>query len=447
MSELQISLLIIGVTVVLVVYGYGAWQQRQYRNYYGPAFDPRQTRQDRSSAQFDQGQFDQDQFEQEQFDQDRFEQNRFDQDRFDQDRFDQNQFAQNQPNPNQVNQNQFNQNQFDQDRFDPNRFNQGRPAQNQAVQNRPAQNRPVQNRPVQNRPVQNSPRATPRARTGGVSAARSANDVLEADSDYIIELKLPSPMHGDVLAQMWRQRFDFGKAVTIRGSTTRGSWERSIAEKQPTPFSVFRLALQLVDRNGPVTEAQLAGFRALAYNIARNIGATVEAPDVPAMARHALALDAFCGEVDQMVGLNILPAGSNLLLGREVASSAAKHGMELQPDGIFYLRDAQGRTLFSLFNFDNTPFNYQDLAQMEIAGLAMQLDVPRVEHPTRQFDVLMQLAHAIGRELQAEVVDDYRAPLSNTAINTIRTQIAAIEQRMVARRIVPGSAKALRLFS
>lgn len=38
MSELQISLLLIGVFIVLAVYAYNAWQQRQYRREYGTAF-------------------------------------------------------------------------------------------------------------------------------------------------------------------------------------------------------------------------------------------------------------------------------------------------------------------------------------------------------------------------------------------------------------------------
>src|SRR3989304_6468898 len=40
MSELQISLLGIGIAVVLAMYAYNAWQHRQYRRKFGAAFKP-----------------------------------------------------------------------------------------------------------------------------------------------------------------------------------------------------------------------------------------------------------------------------------------------------------------------------------------------------------------------------------------------------------------------
>ncbi len=39
MSELQISLLAIGIVAVLAVYGYSAWQQREYRRRFGATFN------------------------------------------------------------------------------------------------------------------------------------------------------------------------------------------------------------------------------------------------------------------------------------------------------------------------------------------------------------------------------------------------------------------------
>jgi FtsZ-interacting cell division protein ZipA len=220
-----------------------------------------------------------------------------------------------------------------------------------------------------------------------------------------------------------------------------------VVAESPLTYETFRLALQLADRSGAVSEARLADFRDLLRDIADQIPADLNLPDVAEAAACAQRLDAFCAEVDQMIGLNILPAGENLLQGRELAQVAAHHGMTLQADGAFHLLDAQGRTLFSLSNFDNTPFQHHTLDQTLVIGLSLQLDVPRVEQPTRRFDEMAQLARAIGNDLRAAVVDDNRMTLSDAAIAMIRAQVAAIEDRMLAYPIIPGSAQARRLFS
>lgn len=341
MSELQLSLLVIGAAVVAAVYGYGAWQQRQYRRRFGSAFSQPQA-----------------------------------------------------------------------DALYAARSGDGT-----------------------------------KEVTAGLAAGQAACSTLDEDFDYIVELTLPGPMRASVLAPLWQQRFDFGKSVTVCGRTGEGQpWERVVAEGLPT-YIAFRLSLQLVDRGGPVSESQLAGFSELVGQIAHSIKAEAVLPDVAEAARHAQELDEFCAEVDQMMGLNILPGGNDLLLGRHVALVAERYGMVIQPDGAFHLLDDRGRTLFTLSNFDNTPFSRHELDQIEVVGLAMQLDVPRVEQPTNSFDALMQLAYEVGRELQAEVVDDYRAPLNDGGVNMIRNQIAEIERKLLSRSIVPGSAKAYRLFS
>lgn len=355
MSELQISLVIIGIIVVLAVYGYGAWQQRRYRSRFGTAFKPRHG-----------------------------------------------------------------------DALYP----EAAGSSGSLHDTLPEEMEHMMTDIVSSTSVLDEPCKT-----------------MDPETDYIAVLFSESPLSPGVLAPLWQQRFDFGKNVYVCGvSSSGGPWEKVVAES-PLTYETFRLALQLADRNGAVSETRLTDFRDLLRDIADQIPADLNLPDVAEAAACAQRLDVFCAEVDQMIGLNILPAGENLLQGRDIAEVAAHHGMTLQADGAFHLLDAQGRTLFSLSNFDNTPFQHHTLDQMPVIGLSLQLDVPRVEQPTRRFDEMAQLARAIGNDLRASVVDDNRMTLSDAAIAMIRAQVAAIEGRMLAYPIVPGSAQARRLFS
>ncbi len=271
--------------------------------------------------------------------------------------------------------------------------------------------------------------------------------LLDADTDYIAVISPKSSMRADALAQLWQQRFDFGKNIHVCGvNAASGLWEKVIAES-PGAYSAFKLAVQLVSRSGAVSEARLADFRDLARMIAAQLQADVALPDVTQAAARAQELDKFCAAVDQMIGLNILPGGERLLSGGEVARVAGQHELSLQADGSFHLFDAQGHTLFSLGNCDSTPFQHHTLEQMRVSGLTLLLDVPRVEQPTQHFDQMAVLARQLATDLHAAMADDHHVALGETGIALIRGQVAAVEANMLAGHIIPGSAQARRLFS
>ena len=366
MSELQISLLIIGITVVLAVYGYNWWQQRQYRRRFGEAFQPR-----REDALY-------------------------------------------------------------------------RTATEKSVDELLAE--PAADTPGKDMEhvlhMDTLPDEQPRTQ-----AADGVCALLDAATDYIAVLSFKSHENAHVLAPLWQQRFDFGKNVHVCGlNAASGAWEKVVAESTLS-YTAFKLALQLADRSGVVSETRLADFRDLARNIAAQLHAEAELPDVAVAGARALELDSFCAEVDMMIGLNILPSGERRFSGNEVASVAELHGMALQADGSFHFPDANGHTLYILGNYDNVPFLHHTLDQMWVGGLTLLLDVPRVEQPAQRFDGMAVLARQIAMDLRAALVDDHHVALGEAGIAHIRGQVAAIESRMLSGNVPPGSAQARRLFA
>lgn len=275
--------------------------------------------------------------------------------------------------------------------------------------------------------------------------------LLDVRSDFIIELHLAEPSPAAVLDGLWQRKFDFGKPVQVYGLTLPGKitaqqWERAIAESQ-TLYERFRIALQLVDRGGAISAAKLADFRDLVLGVAKQIKADTTVPDVDETHRRATELDAFCAEVDQMVGINLVPPGERSLPGTRIAQAAALHGMTLEADGAFHALDAQGHSAFSLINQDSRPFQYHTLETFGTPGLTLLLDVPRVENPAAQFDQMVRVAHELAGELQVNLVDDHRVVLSDNGLARIREQIAGVEAKMRDNGIAPGHAQARRLFA
>jgi FtsZ-interacting cell division protein ZipA len=292
---------------------------------------------------------------------------------------------------------------------------------------------------------------TPAAEMPAVTLLDGTCALLDVRSDFIIELHLIEPSSAGVLDGLWQRKFDFGKPVQVCGLTLPGQkssqqWERAIAESQ-TLYERFRIALQLVDRGGAISAAKLADFRDLVLGVARHIKSDSAVPDIDETHRRAVELDAFCAEVDQMVGINLVAPGERLLLGARIAQAAALHGMTLEADGAFHALDAQGHSAFNLINQDSRPFQHHTLETSGTPGITLLLDVPRVEDPTVQFDRMVRIAHEMGRELQANLVDDHRVVLSDNGLARIRAQIAEVEAKMRDNGIAPGSGQARRLFT
>lgn len=270
---------------------------------------------------------------------------------------------------------------------------------------------------------------------------------LSARSDFIIEMQLAEPVLATVLDGLWQRKFDFRKPVQVFGLSVRsGQWERVIAEST-TLYSEFRIGLQLVDRSGVISVTKLSDFRDLVLGIAKLIYAGTAVPDIQQTHLNAQSLDALCAEVDQMVGVNLLPPGNRQLNGGKISEAAALQGMKLESDGAFHLPGTQGQSLITLINQDSKPFQHHTLEHFSTAGVTLMLDVPRVAHPAENFDLLVRVAHALARELQVNLVDDNRVPLTEAGLERIRQQISDVEAKMCENALVPGSTQALRLFS
>ena len=271
--------------------------------------------------------------------------------------------------------------------------------------------------------------------------------LLDARCDFIIELHLAEPGSAAMLDGLWQRKFDFHKPLYVCGLMVRtDQWERVVAETQ-TLYSQFRIALQLLDRGGVISAAKVGDFRDLVLGIAKHINADTQIPDMQEAYREAQAFDAFCAEVDQMVGVNLLPPGNRQLGGAKIAEAVALNGMKLESDGAFHLFDTAGHSLMTLTNQDGSPFQHHTLSHIAASGLTLMLDVPRVENPAATFDQMVQVAHTLARDLQVNLVDDHRVSLTDAGLALIRAKIAKVEIRMSENQLLAGSALARRIFS
>ena len=208
----------------------------------------------------------------------------------------------------------------------------------------------------------------------------------------------------------------------------------------------LRIGLQLANRMGPVTDADLVVFAGAMQALADELMAVADMPSIR-VRDQAVEIDHFCAEVDLEIGINLVSKGTPFS-GTKIRALAEAAGMILGADSLFTRYDDDGRAQFYLQNLESTQFSPESIRTMTTHGLTFLLDVPRVDHGERVFMQMAELAKRFAETLHGTLVDDNRQALSDVQLEHIRREYIGKPQAVMASYSLPaGSAQALRLFS
>ena len=279
--------------------------------------------------------------------------------------------------------------------------------------------------------------------------ADEAPAAVEFDSalDYVAEIEADAPFTEAALAELMSKIASCGKTARIAGLAPRSSTWEEIALGAGGRYSSLRLALQLVNRGGPVHAAQLAAFCDTVRHCAEKARARTSYPDPQAALKKARDIDAFCGKVDVAIGVNIVALGDACFTGTRIRAQAEAAGFKLESDGVFHFRNDQRQTLFTLDNHEPAPFLPEQIKSLSTSGITLLLDVPRVANGGEALERMLRIADSFAVALGGRLVDDNRAALSEAGISRIKDQVKSIQAAMAAQEVPAGSARALRLFS
>ncbi|WP_242596825.1 cell division protein ZipA C-terminal FtsZ-binding domain-containing protein [Rhodocyclus gracilis] len=271
--------------------------------------------------------------------------------------------------------------------------------------------------------------------------------------DYVALIEAADPSPAAPLLRMAREALArVRKPIRWLGCNEQtGEWDilRHSSPDETRERAGYRrlhIGLQLVDRRGPVSDAELAIFQRAIQDIADELLAVAELPPAQPALTTAAGLDAFCADVDIQVGLNVVSQGAPFA-GSKLRALAEAAGMALDGAGRFVRRDDDGNALFSLSNQEASPFVVDSIKTLSTHGVTFLLDVPRVANGDRVFAQMVEQARRFAATLHGALVDDNRRPLADGALEPIRRTIAQSQAAMSARGIPAGSPLAQRLFA
>lgn len=274
-------------------------------------------------------------------------------------------------------------------------------------------------------------------------------DAFDSHSNYVVSICADSVIPVKELSELLHRQFDFTKPLNWYGQKgVHESWEEiDIKSADHSGFINLKGYLLLADRSGPIKEIDLSIFRDTVQDFAKQIDAHADCPEIVPSHEQAVKLDKFCADVDVMIGVNIISKDEGAFVGTKIRGLAEASGFKLESDGIFKYRNEDNNILFTLTNYESEPFAPASMKTITTHGITFLLDVPRTANGEKIFDQMTHLAKIFSNTLGGIMVDDNRVPLSENGLTRSKQQLLNIQTRMKNNNIIPGSPDALRLFN
>ncbi|WP_394781969.1 cell division protein ZipA C-terminal FtsZ-binding domain-containing protein [Undibacterium sp.] len=255
--------------------------------------------------------------------------------------------------------------------------------------------------------------------------------------DCIIPLEFDAPIRGEkVLAEIHSLRYVGKKPVHFIGQSHAG--ERDVIAHGGIYTTLFA-GIQMVSRGGPLNELEYSEFVMKLREIADRLSAHPDIPDMTQVMSTARELHQFVSEHDAQLSVNIMANGAPWAINT-LHAALEKQGFDSRPDGRLVMPDGDGGTLFSLST-------NVGISEVVTARLTLLLDVPCVAPARDGFGAMSACARSLSTRLGGTVVDDGNQPISKAALDEIAGQVQAFYAAMAESEIPAGSIRAQRLFS
>ncbi len=222
-------------------------------------------------------------------------------------------------------------------------------------------------------------------------------------------------------------------------------WQSTEGLSGSASFDHILLAIQLVDRQGPVSQAHIQTFRMLSEKTKNDLDGGLIWLSHSNIEEDAKELNQFCALVDHMMTLTLIPKNNGIFDNEKLIETLKIDGFKVNKDGYHVFKGRDKHSLFRVTALNHQPLSFN--LDPYIQGILFQMDLPLTISCKDSFDTMLESITNFQKELECMLVDSNKKELNINHIERIRYQVEKIENQMVAKNIPPGSSCARRLFS
>ena len=277
--------------------------------------------------------------------------------------------------------------------------------------------------------------------------ARRPSLRLDALIDAIAPLRVEAPVAAELaLTHLPPSRRAGSKPFMIEGlNAETGEWEPPTLGQR---YGEFQAGVQLANRAGALNEIEYSEFVQKLEVFADAVGAMADFPDMLDVAARARELDAFAGEHDAQMSVQLRARSAAWSVGY-VVQQASRHGFVpgVLPGRLVLPAAEEGAPPVLTLTFDSQAALSDDPGAAALRELALGFDVSQTDAAAFPFAAWHASAIALSQDLDADVVDDRGQPLTSAGFTFIDGELVRLYEALQARDLAAGSPAARRLFS
>ena len=260
---------------------------------------------------------------------------------------------------------------------------------------------------------------------------------LDPAIDLIVPVALEAPLRAEKIMQAFQPLHLVGnKPVRLVGETPAGDWE---PVSVGGAYRALQVGVQMANRNGPLTELEFSELASRLDQLADELAASPELPEMSEAIAAARALHQRVQEFEAKLSINVRANSAPWMIST-LKPALHRQGMELRPDGKLVMPDGEGGQLFSVSVS-------ADSAEETTRKIKLLLPVALVAPEREGFRAMTAFAKTIASRLAGTVVDDEGQPLPDEMLEAIGQEVDAFYRNMDKAGIPAGSPLAHRLFA
>ncbi len=222
-------------------------------------------------------------------------------------------------------------------------------------------------------------------------------------------------------------------------------WNSTEGLSGPVSFDQILLAIQLVDRQGPISPAHLQTFQMLTEKTKNDLDGSLIWLSHSNIEVDATELNQFCALVDRMMTLTLIPKNNSFFDNEKLIDILRIDGFKENKDGYHVFKGRDKQPLFRISSLNQQPLSFN--LDPYVQGILFQMDLPLTLSCKESFDAMLESITNFQKNLDCLLVDSNKKELNINHIERIRYQVEKIENQMTIKNIPSGSLCARRLFS
>ena len=272
-------------------------------------------------------------------------------------------------------------------------------------------------------------------------------------TELVARIKNVEPIEQQELLSLFRNHdFKFNRKVHIYGLNQLTDLWRDIEYELPSArFVELGVAIQLADREGPMSKKELHDFQQMALDFSNKFESPFEfSMDIDEALIQARVLDQMGRRYDSMAVLNVVPRSKSGFRMADIESCARDLGMLPDKNGIFLKTIGQKQQISILYRLACTDssgdFGLSSGTSMPIHDLVIYMNVPATKGPELVFQEMVKDVNSIATWLDGKVVDREGKIMTPRSYTVLTQQISDISFSMQQDGLIPGDEISIKLF-